>query len=315
MTGPVGVSDDYAALRYGVGAFVLRRDAVSVHGPQAEEYLQGQLSQDVSTLDPGGSVPALVLEPDGKLCALVRVTRTGADGYVLDTDAGFGGSVAARLRRFRLRTKVDVDALDWPCIALRGAGVQAPVASSGPPWALAVEWNGTSGMDLLGPGARDLVPPGARWCSESAWHALRVEAGIPQMGTELDGRTIPAEAGLLERAVSFTKGCYTGQELVARLDARGNRVSRRLCGVVVPDVPGAEGAGASRLEGATLFVEGSDKSVGRCTSAAWSPGLHEVVCLAYLHRSVLLPADVLVATSDEASPLHARACALPLHTG
>ncbi len=99
------------------------------------------------------------------------------------------------------------------------------------------------------------------------------------MGAELDERTIAAEADLLERCVSFTKGCYTGQELVARLDARGNKVARRLRAVVVdPD----QGEGWALRPGATVSV--ADKAVGRLTSVAWSPRLGTAVALSYLHR-------------------------------
>ncbi|MGH8979996.1 MAG: YgfZ/GcvT domain-containing protein [Acidimicrobiales bacterium] len=320
-TAPTGtdVVADYEALRHGVGAYRLARDVVTVTGPEAQGYLQGQLSQDVAPLVVGGSVPALLLEPDGKLSALLRVTRTGEDAYALDTDAGFGATVADRLMRFRLRTKVDIEIAAWPCVALRGAGLanladladlaggdpgaagaaasDATAHHGGPPWALAVDWHGTRGVDVVGPGAEDRVPATARWCGPEAWEALRVEAGIPVMGAELDGRTIAAEAGLVERTVSFTKGCYTGQELVARLDARGNRVARRLCGIVAGDLPAGDTA---RLVGATLRVAGADKPVGRCTSAAWSPALGAPVALAYLHRSVEVPATLRAALDGDA---------------
>ena len=298
MTGAAGTLGlDYEALRTGVGAYRLPRDVVAVHGPDAPVYLQGQLSQDLDPLRTGMSAPALLLEPDGKLAALVRVTRTADGAYVLDTDAGFGEQVAARLLRFRLRTKVDVEPLAWPCVALRGAGASAPAASpsappdqrQGPPWTLPVDWNGTRGLDRLGPGAEDGLPEAVRWVGDAAWEGLRVEAGIPAMGRELDERTIAAEAGLVDRTVSFTKGCYTGQELVARLDARGSRVARRLVGVVAASLPPEE---ADVLLGASLWTGGRDTPVGRCTSAAVCPGLGAVGALAYLHRSVEVPADL-----------------------
>jgi len=296
MIGLDEVRRGYDALRDRVGAHRLAVDAVSVTGPQATEYLQGQLSQDIDPLGVGQSAPALLLEPDGKLCALVRATRTAADGWVLDTDAPFGAAVAERLRRFKLRMKVDIDALDWSAVALRGAAGSAVLPSdvAGAPntegaWVLPVELNGTHGVDILGPRPDALVPTGVEWVTDAAWDALRVEAGIPKMGSELDARTIAAEAGLVERTVSFTKGCYTGQELVARLDARGSRVARRLCGLVAGTLAPED---APRLSGATLWAPEGEKSVGRVTSAAWCPGLGAVGALAYLHRSVGIPGDV-----------------------
>ena len=109
--------------------------------------------------------------------------------------------------------------------------------------ALPFAWNGWTGVDLLGP--EDVVlgpdaaalPDGVTACGAEAVEACRIVSGIPAMGTELTGKTIAAEAGLVERTVSFTKGCYTGQELVARIDSRGSNVARRLVGVVAPAGP------------------------------------------------------------------------------
>ena len=144
------------------------------------------------------------------------------------------------------------------------------------------------------------------------------------MGSELDAKTIAAEADLVARTVSFTKGCYTGQELVARLDARGNRVPRRLRGLVLD----AAAAGSTpplrseQLVGALLEDPGSGKSVGRITSAAWSPTLGGLVALAYVHRSVDVPGKVsVVGVGSEAEPAgtavlaHAEARELPPWSG
>ena len=291
---------DYEALRHGVGAHGVERDVVLVTGPEAEAYLQGQLSQDVLGMAAGTARDALLLEPDGKLCALVRVTRLGEARFAIDVEDGYGEAVAARLRRFRLRTKADLDLVRWPMVALRGTGVAAPEgAPEGPPgeapseegpWVLPVSWNGATGVDVLGPGAGDALPAGARWCGTAAWESLRVGAGIPAMGRELDGRTIAAEADLVARTVSLTKGCYTGQELVARLDARGNRVARRLRGLVAAArvAPGA----APFEAGTILYDRAGGKPVGTCTSAAWCPGVGTAAGLGYVHRSVDAPGAV-----------------------
>ena len=106
-----------AALRHGAGAFLLGRDVFSVRGDDAESYLQGQLSQDVLALAIGASADSLLLQPDGKLTALLRVTRVDAQGFVLDTDAGFGDAMVARLKKFLLRSKVEIERL---AVALPG---------------------------------------------------------------------------------------------------------------------------------------------------------------------------------------------------
>ncbi len=270
---------------------------LSVSGPDAMEYLQGQLSQDVAALDVGQSADSLILTPQGKLDALVRVSRTGDHTLVLDVDSGFGEALSVRLARFKLRVKVTIEALAWRCVALRGPGSPAVVAqigtNSGTSLSPAFSWNGVTGADLLG--AAPEIPEGVRVCSNEAWESVRVESGIPQMGAELDERTIAAEAELLDRAVSFTKGCYTGQELVARLDARGNRVARHLRGLVVGEIPSAApGARASvRIApGSEIVFEG--KVVGSVTSSAWSPALGRGVALGYVHRTVPSPGAVEV---------------------
>jgi aminomethyltransferase len=144
-------------------------------------------------------------------------------------------------------------------------------------------------------------PADVRLCSLDAYEVVRIEAGIPAMGRELDESTIPAEAGLVDRTVSFTKGCYTGQELVARIDSRGGNVPRRLRGVVV-------GGGVDPPAGARLLS--GEKDVGRLTSVAQSPTRPAALALAYVGRAVTPPADVTVAWDDESAP--ARVEALPL---
>jgi folate-binding protein YgfZ len=287
-----------------------------VTGPDATAYLQGQCSQDVASMAIGRPAPSLLLEPDGKLAALLRITRTGEHEYVLDTDAGYADAVVARLARFRLRTKVEISLLEWPSVALRGSGAASGLPGElvgggrSTPWVLPVEWNGTVGVDLLGPGADEAVPANAVWVSTPAWEALRVEAGIPAMGSELDGKTIAAEAGLVDRAVSFTKGCYTGQELVARLDSRGSKVARRLCGIVPLDGAAIE---PGDLVGATLSpVAGAagPTAAGSVTSTAWCPGLGGVAGIGYVHRSV--DYDATVVWSSGSGGGSARVVTLPM---
>src|SRR5207302_5307074 len=116
-------------------------------------------------------------------------------------------------------------------------GPEAHLVAKGWP----ADWPGLPGVDLVGE-APD-VPEGLRLCDLQAYEAVRVEAGWPVMGREIDEKTIPAETGVVDRAVSFTKGCFTGQELVARTDSRGGNASRHLRGIVVgPNVVPPVGA-------------------------------------------------------------------------
>jgi folate-binding protein YgfZ len=303
VSGDLGT--EYRALREEVGAVPVPRDAIAASGPQAVEYLQGQLSQDVAALEEGASALSLLLQPQGKVDAFLRVTRTGDDTMVLDVDGGWGEAVLARLARFRLRMKVDLEPLEgWRCLALRGPRASSVAAGGTAPLVAPCFWPGAPGVDLLGPSVEP--PAGVRPCSPEALAAVRVEAGFPAMGSELGERTIPAEAGVVGMAVSFTKGCYTGQELVARIDARGSRVPRRLRGIVMPD--GSDGeippTGAELVDG--------ERVLGSLTTVAFSPGLGAPVALAYVRREVEPPARLRLRWEDGPGTVPAEVRALPL---
>lgn len=239
------------------------RGYVRVCGPDATSFLQGQLSQDVAAMAVGSVAPSFLLQPTGKVDAWMRVTRVGDDDFLLDVDEGFAKAVVARLERFKLRTKATIEEV--------------------------------MADDDTGAPASERAPRGD--------DARRIIAGIPAMGAELTPDVIPAELGddLVAASVSFTKGCYTGQELVARIDSRGGNVPRHLRGL--------------RLEGATVPPVGAeimvgDRSVGTLTSVSLSADLRCVVALGFVHRSVEVPstAEVVVdgnrlAASIEKLPL------------
>jgi folate-binding protein YgfZ len=276
------------------------RDVVVVAGPDAATYLQGQLSQDVQALAVGASAATFLLQPDGKVTAWLRATRAADDRFVLDTDPGWGSAVVDRLRRFLLRVKVELSLVAAgdvpPAVAVRmGNGVLADAArpagsGSGSTVVAATVAGDLPGFDVLvlAEGARvgGELPALAR-VDPAGYELVRVERRLPAMGAELDDTTIPAEAGehVIEASVSFTKGCYTGQELVARVDSRGNNVPRRIrtLRVDAADVP----AGAEVVTG--------DKVVGHLTTAV-GPVDGGTAALASLARSVAEGATVAVRT-------------------
>jgi len=292
MTDLLDLDDGYRALREGVAAVRLPRDAVVVSGPDAVTYLQGQLSQDVAGLAVGSSTWSFVLSPQGKVDGWLRVTRTADDRLVLDADAGAGESLLARLERFKLRTKADLDLqAGWSCVALRGPlAADAVVDRTTAVVVAPVDWPGdVHGVDLVGPDPA--VPVAVPLAPIEALDAVRIESGVPVVGRELHAETIPAEAGawVIEASVSFTKGCYTGQELVARIDSRGGNVPRPVRALVI-----GEGVAPHHLPpaGATVVVD--DHEVGALTSVAWSPARGAAVALAPLARSVEPPATLEV---------------------
>jgi folate-binding protein YgfZ len=297
-----------------LGAVELPRDVVRVSGPDAVAYLQGQLSQDVEDLAVGATSWTFVLQPTGKVDVWGRVTRTATDALVLDVEAGAGEALVQRLQRFLLRTKATVELLsDWRCVVLRGPGAEAAAEKAEVQAEVRVPagWPGVEGACLLGPDVT--VPPGIPLASRAAVEAARITAGVPAMGSELTDRTIPAEAGqwVIDASVDFTKGCFTGQELVARIDSRGGNVPRHLRGLVLPE------ASAPPSPGTRVRV--GDSEVGEITSAAWSPALGAPVALAYVGRAVEPPAEALVGgggdgDADDAGdgPVSAHIRRLPL---
>jgi folate-binding protein YgfZ len=287
------LESDYWVMRNEVGAVWLPRDFLRASGPDTLSFLQGQLSQDVEKVAVGESSWSLLLQPQGKVDAFLRLTRTGDDEILLDTDGGWGERVLERLNRFKLRVKCDLETVAWRCLAVRGPRAHEVAAG------LPVDWPGLPGVDVVG--ESPAVPDGVPLCQLDAYEAVRIEAGVPAMGRELDEGTIPAEAGIVDRAVSFTKGCFTGQELVARIDSRGGNVPRHLRGVVVQTnvIPPA---------GATVAVDG--KAVGELTSVAQSFERRAPVALAYVRRAVEPPAEATLSWSGGSAP--ARVEQLPL---
>jgi folate-binding protein YgfZ len=291
------------ALASGVVGAVSDRAVISATGPDARSYLQGQISQDLLSLQPGESVEALVLTPQGKLEAFVRVALVSDDELLLDVEPAYGEATLARLQRFKLRVKATLELRSEPMVSLRGPTSEALIAPGRHDEAFAhvVAWPGLSGVDLIGASVE--LPAGVGLGDPAALEVARIAAGWPRMGRELTESTIAAAAGIVERTVSFSKGCYTGQELVARLDSRGNRVPLRLEGFV------ASSAGGGLPDDESPLMLG-EKSVGHVTSAAFDPTRGAVVGLCYLRREVEVPGECLITVPG--GEVVAKLVALPI---
>jgi folate-binding protein YgfZ len=248
---------------------VLERDLVTVTGGETFSFLQSLVSQDVDGLADGDVVASLLLTPKGKVDSWFRLVRVG-DGAWLDVEAGYGDALAAALNRFRLRVDADIGRPDqpWGMVAVRdGDAVEPPPGTR----VLPVPWGG---VDVIGP-ATALGAVADRGLDAETYERARIGAGVPRLGVDLDESTIPQEAWLDRDSVSFTKGCFLGQELVARIDTRGH-VNRYLRRVDPRD---------DRLvlaRGSEIEVDG--KVVGTVTSAVAGGAL------GYVRREVTLPA-------------------------
>lgn len=255
-------------------------DVLVVRGPEAVSYLQGQVSADVVTLEPGQSTLALLLEPTGKLEAVLRLWRTDENVVLIDTDRGAGDEVEARLRRFLLRTDATIERLEWDRVVIRGPGATRwsdRLVGTGAELVGLGMWPGVEGLDLLGPDVE--VPGGLDPASPELLESMRITAGWPAPGSEVVPGVIPAEIGpwLITAAVSFDKGCYVGQELTARIDSRGGNVPRRLRSFELDEgrsvVPGHE------------IVDEEGSPVGTVTSAAEDPRTGRFVVCGYVRRA------------------------------
>jgi folate-binding protein YgfZ len=241
---------------------VVSRDLVTVTGPDATSFLQSLLSQDLDRVAVGAAVKTLLLQPQGKLLVDLYAVRRETDTWWLVCEGGFGSVLAEGLNRFKIRVKADIDEVDVAAVALRGVdAVEANGLCVVP-----VEWNGIPAYDVLGTMeqlTRLVESLGVPLVDDATYERARIEAGVPRQGLDIDERTIPQEAGLERTAVSFTKGCFVGQELVCRIDSRGhvNRLLRRL-----------------RLTGDGRLAVGDDvvaegKTVGSVTTSAGDVGL------------------------------------------
>lgn len=271
------VTGEYRALRTSAAAVEDRLDLVRVTGPDAASFLQGILSQDVEAMTSGSVAKTLLLQPNGKMDCYATIGRD-EDGYVLVVERGVGPQVVEALSRFLIRVKAEI-ALETQSIS-EVWGPDAPAVVLGLGLASTDGWDGTVLAnplqnlprfvlvgDLAWPG--DLVRAGGL-----ATEAVRIEGGEPRNGVDISASTIPQEAGLVEDTVSFTKGCYLGQELVARIDSRGH-VNRHLRGVRMS---------ANVLPPAGAEAYAGDKLIGTVSSVAESLTLRAPVAMALLRR-------------------------------
>ena len=229
------------------------RSYVRVAGPDAEDYLQLMVSNDVAALEDGGRCEALLLTAKARVIAPLVVVRRRADDFLLLTEPELGERVRAELVRFRFAAKVEIEPEEHE------------------------SWVVLGGDEVL-----DERPAGEE-VDEAELERWRVESGIPRWGSEIDDTILPAEAGLTETHVSFTKGCYPGQEPIARLHHRG-KVNRRLRVLELEGEPTSE----------ELVLDG--KVVGRITSQAGNRALGYV--------RVVVPEGAVLEAGSAAARLH-----------
>jgi len=248
------------------------RDVVAVTGPEALSFVHSQISQDIEDIAVGESRWSFVLQPQGKVDGLFRVTRTGDDSLLLDTEAGQGQSLEDSIGRFKLRTKAEFSTSSTDMAMLRGPGAAVMADNLTAATVLPAPWTDDDAVDVLSDETKLDVAVSIRSVligavsvsevSAEEFERLRMQHGMPAIGTDIDKSTIPNETGLLDLAVSFTKGCYRGQELVERINSRGG--NRRLLHRLSTTDGSPLSAGAA--------IVAADREVGSATSASGAFG-------------------------------------------
>jgi tRNA-modifying protein YgfZ len=258
-----------------------------VRGGEAAEFLQGQVSNDVEALEPGTGCYAVILNHKGKLRTDLRVLR-GEDLFWLDTEAIGHAVLAHMLRTYAVGREVQWEDVSATRALVSVVGPAARELFEGSEHSFE-ERDGrmyvatTLGVDVIGEPGLELD---FETVSEEAAECLRIESGRPRLGFDMDAETMPEEAGINERAVSFTKGCYVGQETVARLHYRG-KPNRHLRGLRL----------AEPAERGTEVLLG-EKVVGRLGSVCVSPRLGPIA-LALVRREAE-PGDTVTVAGAEA---------------
>jgi folate-binding protein YgfZ len=284
----IELDGQYRELREGAGWLQRERSTLAFRGPDAAELLQGQLTNDVEALEPGQGCYAALLDRKGHLQADMRVLRVGAEELWLDFEPEGAVAVRAHFRLYSLGSNATIDELGLATISVIGPGASSIIGA--PPLAgehahAQLELAGARvraaatdlGIDVLLPAADAdgvaavLEGAGAGEVAEEAAEIIRVESGRPRLGREMDAGVMPAEAGIEGRAISFTKGCYIGQETVARLHYKG-RPNRHLRGLKLE---------AHAAAGDTVLF--GEREVGRVGTAVLSPALGPIA-LAILRR-------------------------------
>jgi folate-binding protein YgfZ len=325
---------EYAAVReHGAGLIDLSsRGRVRVSGAEAVQFLNGLITNDVKALAEDAWMTAAFPNVQGRLLAAVRVIRQGGS-FLFDTEAGTAERVAKALERFTLAGDFHVADMtgETATLSLQGtraaelvrAALGSEAASIERGRVRTLDWNGhdlllirathtgEDGFDLFVASTQAaalfeaLTEAGARPVGFEALETLRIEAGLPHYGVDMDETNVVLETGL-DEAVSYTKGCYIGQEIIARIHWRGH-VAKKLAGIAFED--GREAARGAKLRA----VDG--KEIGRLTSVAVSPRLQQTVALAYVKYDYLKPGTEVRVVTDEGTERAGVVAELPFVRG
>lgn len=297
-SGKMNPIEEYCAATKAVAvADLFARGRLSVTGADAARFLQGQFSNDITALEQGQGCYAALCNAKGKMRGDAVVYNLG-DAFLLDVEPGQTESTKAGLERFIVADDVLIEDVSSECKHIAVIGPKSKEIVSQITGALLIAPSlraVTESYDVFGAVEVALQLPRI---SADTLEILRIEAGIPRYGVDMDENTIPIEAGIETRAISYTKGCYIGQEVIARIRS-GGHVNRHLVGLKLD---------ASRIpeRGEKIFHEG--REAGVVTSACLSPKLGAPLALGFVRREMARAGQKLTlgAANAEIIPLPLR---------
>ena len=289
---------------------------IALAGGDRRTFLHALVTNDIAGLTPGRGAYAAYLTPQGRMICDMRVVETGSR-LLLGVERDVAAELARRLDSLIFSEDVQVADVsrEVEVIGVHGPSAALVIqrATAVPVEALANQYDNVTtgvitivrddalelpGFDIYAPSADAhvlrgrLTGAGATGASEETYETLRIEAARPRFGLDMTTETIPLEAGIENRAISFTKGCYVGQEVIVRVMHRGHgRVARRLVSIVLP-------AGRVPAHGDAIFA--GDRQVGEITSATDSPKLGSVLALGYVQRDHVAAGTALTVNGSQA---------------
>jgi folate-binding protein YgfZ len=277
---------DYEAVRGGGAGLIdlsASRSRIRVTGSEATMFLNGLITNDIKTLGENEWMPAVFPTVQGRLIGAVRIARLDS-GFLIDTETASHDAVLKTISRFTLAGDFHVSDVSTETALLTVQGKRAgEVVKDVDATIIKATHTAEDGFDLLinagdcGSVVEKLVAAGAQPVSPETFEILRIEAGIARHGQDMDETSVVLETNL-DDAISYTKGCYVGQEIIIRIKHRGH-VAKKLTGVKF-DRPVESGATITSEDG---------KEIGRVTSVAYSPKLESTIALGYVRYEYLSP--------------------------
>lgn len=296
--------DGYQALR-SRAALVRRTDRglVRLRGADRASWLQGLVTNDVAALEPGSRSYGAYLTPQGRMITDLWVVPL-SDALLLDVPASLAAPLVTRLDALIFAEDVQIDDVSGSMAVLEVYGPDVHLSAVPAELSLALVPDRSMGVpavvayvsiDVALQMEQRLGGLGVETVDLETLDVLRVEAGVPRFGVDMTEETIPLEAGIEDRAISFTKGCYVGQEVIVRVTQRGGgRVAKKLVGLTLA---------GEKAPVAGSPIRAGEREIGRVTSAVTSPLLDRAIALGYVHRDFVEPGtEVQVVDGEQSIP-------------